>query len=100
MNDSEKIKELDAVVDNLLIQSGLSIAKQGAMMQMVLGIYRETFEKEKYNRIVLQFIQLWERFCLDTLEGLEQINVDSDLILRQKKEVKSNIEMMRKELLS
>lgn len=98
--ENEKIQELETIIDNLLVQSGLSIAKQGAMMQMVLGIYRETFGKEKYNRIVTQFIQLWERYCLDTLEGLEQINVNPDLISRQKDDVKSNISQMRKELLS
>lgn len=97
--ENEKIEELETIIDNLLVQSGLSIAKQGAILQMVLGIYRETFDKEKYNRIVTQFIQLWERYCLDTLEGLEQINVNPDLISRQKEDVKSNISQMRKELL-
>lgn len=100
MTTNEKIQELEGMVDNLLVQSGLSIAKQGAMMQMVLGVYREMFDKEKYNSIATQFIQLWERYCLDTLEGLEEINVNSDLISRQKEDVKSNISLMRKELLS
>ncbi|WP_306353679.1 hypothetical protein [Flavobacterium sp. '19STA2R22 D10 B1'] len=100
MTTDEKNQELEIIIDNLIVQSGLSIAKQGAMMQMVLGIYRETFDKEKYNLIVTQFIKLWEKYCLDTLEGLEQMNVNSDLILRQKEDVKSNISLMRKELLS
>ncbi len=49
MTSKEKIKELESVIDNLLVQSGLSMAKQGALVQMVLGIYRETLDKDNSN---------------------------------------------------
>lgn len=93
----ERITELEAIIDNLLVQSGLSIAKQGALMQMVLGVYRETLPPEKYQAIAQKFISLWERYCLDTLDGLEGMLYDSDMVERQKQLVHENIAMMQQQ---
>jgi hypothetical protein len=100
MTTKEKIEDLESVIDNLLIQNGLAIAKQGALTQMVLGVYRETLEKEKYQNIAIRFIEMWEKFALDAIDALDVVVSDSDIIRRQKLEVLSNVQHMKIELLS
>lgn len=100
MTSKEKIKELESVIDNLLVQSGLSMAKQGALVQMVLGIYRETLDKDKYQSTAIQFIQIWERYSLDVLDGLKECVYDQEIIDRQKLEIHANVEQMKKSFLN
>lgn len=100
MTTDEKIQELQAVTNNLLIQSGLSMAKQGAMLQMTLGIYKETLDSKKYQETALKFIALWEHYCLEMLLGLKNVVDDPELLERQRLEVLSNVEQMKVSFLS
>ena len=96
---NEKIKELETVIDNLLVQNGLSMAKQSAMIIMILGIYKETFEPERFKSIANQFINIWEENSLLCLNDLEDLVFDPAIISRQKLEVKANIDQLKEKYL-
>lgn len=96
MNDLElRVKELELIVDNLLVQNSFAIAKHGALFQMTLGVYHETMEPKQYQSIVSKFISLWEQSCLDSLDELSEVVYDPSILERQRQVVKTNIEMLR-----
>ncbi len=98
--ENEKIQELEIMVENLVIQTNLLMAKQGAMTQMVLGIYRETFDKEKYNRTATQFIELLELYSLSALKNLEALPIDPLLLEATREKVCQDSSLMLKKFLS
>ena len=98
MSDSEKIIDLEKIINNLLVQNALLISKQGALIQMILGVYKETLDKEQYQNITKKFIDLYDSFCQDSLDGLDGVLLetsDGGFLLRQKLELMANIQQMK-----
>jgi len=96
---SKKMEDLEIMVDNLVIQTNLSIAKQGAMLQITLGVYRETLDKEKYNLIVAQFVEILESYSLTCLKNLEELPIDPDLVSATREQVQQNSILILKQFL-
>lgn len=95
MDNDELLEDIKVVLDNLLVQTALMMAKQTALIQMVHGVYSETLPKENAELILKNFADVVEKISGSALDGLEHALFDESLILRKRFSLLADIQSLR-----
>ena len=74
-------KELKEAVDNLLVQTALTIAHQKALTIMIAGVYRDTLGDETANVVLDKFFSLLEKESMAALNALPNILTDESILV-------------------
>lgn len=93
--DNEDLEDIKVVLDNLLVQTALMLAKQTAIIQMVHGVYSETLPKENADLILQNFADVVEKYSNDALDDLREALFDEAIILRQRFALLGTIQQLR-----
>lgn len=93
--DNEDLEDIKVVLDNLLVQTALMLAKQTALIQMVHGVYSETLPKENADLILQNFADFVEKYSNDALDDLGEALFDEAIILRQRFALLGTIQQLR-----
>lgn len=101
MTNTEKIKELQSVVNQLLVQTALITSKLEVTTSMVLGVYAEKMTEGESKTILSNYCTRLEEAQMDALSKLSDLvfeDGDHSLILRNKTAVFSSIQHLRQSL--
>lgn len=93
--DNEDLEVVKVILDNLLVQTALMLAKQTALIQMVHGVYSETLPKENADLILQNFADVVEKISGDMLDELKGGLFDEGLLLRKRLSLLADIQSLR-----
>lgn len=95
MDNEDLLDDIKVVLDNLLVQTALMLAKQTALIQMVHGVYSETLPKENADLILKNFADVVEKKSGDMLNELEGALFDDGLLIQKKLFLLADIQSLR-----
>lgn len=98
MNESDRIEELEHIINKILIETSLIKAENIALTQMVLGVYRETRDENSFNNIAENFISLLEEVQMEVIDELQNILIptnDHAELIRKKLTLTTNYQRLR-----
>nr|DAV70841.1 MAG TPA: hypothetical protein [Caudoviricetes sp.] len=97
MKNSNEIEDINVVVNNLLVQNSLSMAKQEALASLLFDLVSENFP-EKAQSVYTNYVDRFESATEEMLNHIDKLLLpDSDpaFLIRQKMSMKMNFLEMK-----